>query len=87
MIEYPLSCFDNEIDKNNVEFGYYGRAYDSLTALETLEASGDFVTIQDFRINEKYLGIIEKVSFTNVVAPDRDANNFGGRLIITVRKV
>ena len=87
IFEYPLSCFDNETDKNNAEFGYSGRAYASLTALEELEASGDFVTIQDFRINEKYLGIIEKISFTNVISPDGGSNNFGGRLIITVRKV
>lgn len=87
IFEYPLSCFDNEIDKNNMSFGYNGRAYDSIFALEELEATGDFVTIQDFRVKEKYLGIIEKISFTNVVSPDRDANNFGGRLIVTVRKV
>lgn len=87
IIEYPLSCFDSEIDKNNVEFGYSGRAYDSLTSLEELETYGDFVTIQDFRIGEKYLGIIEKISFTNVISPDRGSNNFGGKLTVTVRKL
>jgi hypothetical protein len=87
IFEYPLSCFDNESDKNNIVFGYPGRAYASLTALEELEENGDFVTIQDFRLSEKYLGIIEKVSFTNVVSPDNGSSNFGGKLAITVRKV
>ena len=87
IIEYPLSCFDSETDKHNVEFGYSGRAYDSLHSLEELEVYGDFVTIQDFRIGEKYLGIIEKVSFTNVISPDGGSNNFGGKLTVTVRKL
>jgi hypothetical protein len=87
MYQYPLSCFDIEMDKYNSQFGYIGRAYDVLNRLEDLEVFGDFVSIQDFRTGETYQGVIEEVRFTNESSPDKDSNGFGGVLIITVRKL
>ena len=85
--QYPLSCYDIEMDKYNSQFGYIGRAYDVIERLENLEVVGDFVNIKDFRTNESYQGVIEEVRFTNESSPDKDSNGFGGLLLITVRKL
>jgi hypothetical protein len=87
MYQYPLSCFDIEMDKYNSQFGYIGRAYDVIGRLEELEILGDFVAIQDFRTGEAYQGVIEEVRFTNESSPDKDSNGFGGLLLVTVRKL
>ena len=85
--QYPLSCYDVEMDKYNIQFGYSGRAYDVVSKLEALETVGDFILIQDFRTGESYNGVIEQVSFSNESSPDKDSNGFGGILLITVRKL
>ena len=87
MYQYPLSCYDVEMDKYNSQFGYVGRAYEVLDRLENLEVTGDFVSIKDFRTGESYQGVIEEVRFTNESSPDKDSNGFGGLLLITVRKL
>jgi hypothetical protein len=87
MYQYPLSCFDIEMDKYNSQFGYKGRAYDVIQTLENLELTGDFVTVKDYRTEESYQGVIEEVRFTNESSPDKDSNGFGGLLIVTVRKL
>jgi hypothetical protein len=87
LYQYPLSCFDIEMDKYNVEFGYSGRAYESIETLEELETTGDFVSVKDYRTNESYQGVIEEVRFINESSPDKDSNGFGGLLLVTVRKL
>jgi hypothetical protein len=87
MYQYPLSCFDIEMDKYNSQFGYKGRAYDVVQTLEELEITGDFVTIKDYRTEESFQGVIEEVRFTNESSPDKDSNGFGGLLLVTVRKL
>jgi hypothetical protein len=87
MYQYPLSCYDVEMDKYNSQFGYVGRAYDVLSKLELLESEGDFVTIKDFRTNESFQGVIEEVRFTSESSPDKDSNGFGGILLVLVRKL
>jgi len=87
MYQYPLSCFDVEMDKYNAEFGYKGRAYDVIQTLEELEVRGDFVTVKDYRTEESYQGVIEEVRFTSESSPDKDSNGFGGLLLVTVRKL
>jgi hypothetical protein len=87
MYQYPLSCYDVEMDKYNSQFGYVGRAYEVVEKLESLEFFGDFVTIKDFRTNESFQGVIEEVRFTNESSPDKDSNGFGGLLLVTVRKL
>lgn len=87
MYQFPLSCYDVEMDKYNSQFGYVGRAYEVVERLEELESLGDFVSIQDFRNNESFQGVIEEVRFTNESSPDKDNNGFGGLLLVTVRKL
>jgi len=85
--QFPLSCYDKEMDKYNSVFGYQGRAYDVIEKLEELESIGDFVLIQDYRNNESFEGIIEQVQFINESSPDKDSNGYGGLLVVTVRKL
>jgi hypothetical protein len=85
--QYPLSCYDIEMDKYNVQFGYKDRAYDVIQTLEDLEVTGDFVTIKDYRTEESFQGVIEEVRFTNESSPDKDSNGLGGLLLVTVRKL
>jgi hypothetical protein len=85
--QYPLSCYDIEMDKYNVQFGYKGRAYEVVETLEELESIGDFVLIKDYRTNESFKGVIEEVRFTNESSPDKDSNGYGGLLLVTVRKL
>jgi len=87
MYQYPLSCYDVEMDKYNSQFGYVGRAYEVIGRLEELEILGNFVTIKDFRTDELFQGVIEEVRFTNESSPDKDSNGFGGLLLVTVRKL
>lgn len=87
LIQYPLSCYDYEMDRFNVAFGYEGRAIEYVQLLEALEETGQFVTITDYRVGDEYQGIIEEVRFTNETSPDKDNSGFGGLLLVTVRKL
>lgn len=87
LIQYNLYCFDNEKDRNNVQVGYKGRAYERINLFENLEAAGDTVRVYDFRVNESFLALIEECSFTGTTAPDRGFSGFGGILTVTVRKL
>jgi hypothetical protein len=87
LYQYPLSCFDTEMDKYNMQFGYSGRAYDVIRTLEELETTGDFVSVKDYRTNESFQGVIEEVRFISESSPDKDSNGFGGLLLVTVRKL
>jgi hypothetical protein len=87
LYQYPLSCFDTEMDKYNMQFGYSGRAYDVIRTLEELETTGDFVSVKDYRTDESFQGVIEEVRFINESSPDKDSNGFGGLLLVTVRKL
>jgi hypothetical protein len=87
LIQYPLQCYDTEKDRFDVVFGYSGRAYELVTSLELLEEQGNVITITDFRLNETFKGIVEEVRFVNESSPDRDSAGFGGKLLVTVRKI
>jgi hypothetical protein len=87
IIKIPLLCFDVDTDKYNATVGYEGYAYDRLAALETIEANGDVVTLQDFRTGETVQCLIEELSFINKISPDKRLNNFAGTIILTVRTV
>lgn len=87
MIQIPLSCFDVEMDRYNKEFGYSGRAFYILQRLEALEETGKFVNIRDLRTGEIFTGVIEEVQFLGESSPDKNSNNFGGLVTITVRKI
>jgi len=86
LIQYPLFCYDVEMDKYNVQTGYDNRAYDRILKLEELEKTGDVVSVRDFRTGEAFSGLIEDVKFFSQAAPDARFSGFGGVLLITIRK-
>jgi len=87
IIKIPLLCFDVDTDKYNATVGYEGYAYDRLAALETIEAAGDVVTLQDFRTGETVQCLIEELAFINKISPDKRLTNFAGTIVLTVRTV
>jgi hypothetical protein len=87
MYQYPLSCYDVEMDRFGTVFGYRGRAIEVIQRLEAIEQTGRFVTVTDYRTNEVFQGVIEEVRFTNESSPDKNESGFGGLLLVTVRKM
>jgi len=87
MYQYPLSCYDNEMDKFSAVFGYQGRAMEYIQRLEAIEETGKFVNVTDYRTGEQFQGVIEEIRFTNESSPDKNNNGFGGLLLVTVRKL
>lgn len=87
MVQLPLSCFDIEMDRYNQEFGYPGRAFTNLQRLETLEETGKFISVTDYRTNETFTGVIEEIQFLGESSPDKNNDNFGGLVTVTIRKI
>ena len=87
LIQFPLFCFDTEMDRFNNKIGYTGQANERLLAIEQLEAAGDFVKVTDYRSGETFNGLIEEVSYMGTTPPDRRFNGVGGMLTVTVRKI
>jgi len=87
LYQYPLSCYDNEMDRYNSVFGYDGRAMEYIQRIEAIEETGKFVNVTDYRTGEQYEGVIEEVRFTNESSPDKNSSGFGGLLLVTVRKL
>jgi len=87
LYQYPLSCYDNEMDRYNSVFGYDGRAMEYIQRIEAIEETGKFVNVTDYRTGEQYAGVIEEVRFSNESSPDKNSSGFGGVLLVTVRKL
>ena len=87
VIQFPLACYDSEMDRYNIQYGHQGRAYEILKQLEDLESLGDTVIVKDWRTDEQFIGLIESVSFVNQSSPDKKINAFGGVVLLTVRKL
>jgi hypothetical protein len=85
LIQYPISCYDREIDVNGVQIGYENRAFENMSSLEIIENTGDSIRIEDFRTNESYLGLIESIQFVNKTPTDKRNSGFGGILLLTIR--
>jgi hypothetical protein len=83
----PLLDFDFESDRFGVMTGHEGRAWERLQTLETLEAAGDTVVIQDFTTGEQITGVIEQLSFERTSPPDRRYSGFGGIVYVSIRTV
>ena len=83
----PLLDFDFESDRYGVMTGYEGRAWERLQTLETLEAAGDTVVIQDFTTGEQVNGVIEQLSFERTTPADRRYSGFGGIMYVSIRTV
>jgi hypothetical protein len=75
------------MDRFNSVYGYLGRAIEIINRLESIEESGKFVTVTDYRTGESYEGMIEEVKFSNESSSDKNNNGFGGLLTVTVRKM
>jgi hypothetical protein len=75
------------MDRFSAVFGYKGRAMEFIQRLESIEETGKFVTVTDYRTGEQFQGVIEEVRFTNESSPDKDNNGFGGLLLVLVRKL
>lgn len=87
LIQYPVVCFDHEMDKFGVMTGYDGSAWVRMSQLETVENAGDTIKVQDFRTGESYIGLIEEIDFINRTPTDKRFSGFGGVLLITIRSV
>ena len=87
LIQYPIMCYDREMDKFSNEVGYEGSAYDRMSQLESVENIGDTVRIEDFRTGETYIGLIEELDFLNKTPTDKRFSGFGGVLLVTIRSV
>ena len=87
LIQFPVWCFDVEVDRYNVQTGYEGRAWERIQTLEDIEAAGDIVNVQDFTTGERVQAIIEKINFNRKTPPSGKFDGFGGLLLVTVRTV
>jgi hypothetical protein len=88
LIQFPLYCYDVEMDKyNNLVGSEDDRAFDRISELEDIEKTGNVVTIQDFRTNETYSALIEEIRFFSATPPSERFNGFGGKLLLLVRKL
>ena len=87
LIQYPVMCYDHEMDKFNNEIGYEGSAWARMSQLEAVENVGDTIKIEDFRTGESYIGLIEEMDFINRTPTDKRFSGFGGLLLVTIRSV
>jgi hypothetical protein len=88
LIQFPLYCYDVEMDKyNNIVGSEDDRAFDRISELEGIEKTGNIVTVQDFRTNETYSALIEEIRFSSATPPSERFNGFGGKLLLLVRKL
>ena len=87
LIQYPVMCYDHEMDKFNNEVGYEGAAYARMAQLEAVENTGDTIRVEDFRTGESYIGLIEEMDFINKTPTDKRFSGFGGLLLVTIRSV
>ena len=87
LIQYPVMCYDHEMDKFNNEVGYEGSAYARMAQLESVENLGDTIRVEDFRTGESFIGLIEEMDFINKTPTDKRFSGFGGLLLVTIRSV
>jgi len=87
LIQYPVFCYDHEMDKFGVQVGYEGSAWQRMQQLESVENLGDTIRVEDFRTGESYIGLIEEIDFMNRTPTDKRFSGFGGLLVVTIRSV
>lgn len=88
VIQVPLFCYDKETDKLGIMLGYEGYAHDRLSQLETMEATGKTVILQDFNAGgEPIEVVIDQVAFTRSTPAARNFKGYGGIIVITARTV
>lgn len=88
VVQIPLFCFDKETDKTGNIIGYEGYSRERLNALETIEANGQTVVLQDFNQGgEPTEVIIDQVTFTRSTPANRNYTGFGGIITLIARTV
>jgi len=88
ILQIPLFCYDKETDKTGNIIGYEGYAKERLTILETTEAKGDTIVIQDFNAGGDPIEcVIEQVTFTRSSPANRNYTGFGGIITLIARTV
>jgi hypothetical protein len=88
VIQIPILCFDKETDKLGNILGYEGYARERLAELESVEAEGQTVIIQDFTAGgEPIEAVIEQVTFTRTTPPKAGYSGFGGIVQVIARTV
>jgi hypothetical protein len=88
VLQIPLFCYDKETDKTGNIIGYEGYSRERLNALETIEANGQTVILQDFNQGgEPTEVIIDQVTFTRSTPANRNYTGFGGIITLIARTV
>jgi hypothetical protein len=88
VLQIPLFCYDKETDKTGNMIGYEGYSRDRLNALETIEANGQTVILQDFNQGgEPTEVIIDQITFTRSTPANRNYTGFGGIIQLIARTV
>jgi len=88
ILQIPLFCYDKETDKTGNMIGYEGYAKERLSILESTEAKGDTIVIQDFNAGgDPVECIIEQVTFTRSSPANRNYTGFGGIITLIARTV
>ena len=88
VLQIPLFCYDKETDKTGNMIGYEGYSRERLNALETIEANGQTVILQDFNQGgEPTEVIIEQITFTRSTPANRNYTGFGGIIQLIARTV
>ena len=88
ILQIPLFCYDRETDKTGNMIGYEGYSRERLNALETIEANGQTVILQDFNQGgEATEVIIDQVTFTRSTPANRNYTGFGGIIQLIARTV
>lgn len=88
LIQYPITMSSAQADaRRNPVWRDVGQV---LTQLEELESRKAVVTVEDYRLGERFPAVIESVQFrsaTPSTARPRSGNNVGGTMKVTVRRV
>jgi hypothetical protein len=88
LLQIPLFCYDKETDKTGNMIGYEGYSRERLNALETIEANGQTIILQDFNQGgEPTEVIIEQITFTRSTPANRNYTGFGGIIQLIARTV
>jgi hypothetical protein len=88
LLQIPLFCYDKETDKTGNIIGYEGYAKERLLALETVEAMGETVILQDFNAGgDPFEVIIDQITFTRSTPSNRNYTGFGGIIQVIARTV
>lgn len=87
LYQFPLSCFDFEMDRWSQRVGFEGGCYERLVALERVEELAAPIRVVDSRTGESFIGMIDSVEFQSTAPPDKSSSGFGGIAIVTIRRL